>query len=160
MTEYASTLLASRSSSNWVVDFYHTICNYAVMFSIKFQRRCWFCYTICNYVTGSCDTTCNYVRCYLQNRIEHFTWVCEPPPWGIHANSISRQAKTSLTYWYFWCSMVCSPPKAAIYCCTQNLGNGGAWTAVPTRSRIRLKHWNASSDEKMLFSDSTKTPRW
>ena len=86
ITQLATRLLSSRSSSNYVVDFY---------------------YTTCNYVVDSCDTTCDYVRCYLQKRIGHFTWVCEPPPWGSHAKRILRQGKTCLSYWYYWCSMVC-----------------------------------------------------
>ena len=114
--QLATMLLSSRSSSNYVVGFCDTTCNYVVIFFQLSDYLIDSCNTTCNYVVGSGDTTCNYGRCFLLGRVPttwltfvscclqkgngHFTWVCEPPC-GIHAKSISQPGQACLSYCYY-----------------------------------------------------------
>ena len=162
VTQLATTLLSSRSRSNYVADSLKTTCNYVVgscdgtcNYVTLFSSR-----SSSNYVVGFCSTTCNYVV-FFSIKFKLYTLL----------TFVTQLATTLwssfLSYWYYW------------PCCIKELHSQQFVLPKPrftvARKILAMEvhkpqcHFAAADDwsikthlltKQCCFSDSTKTIRW
>ena len=127
--------ITNFSNCNYVVGSCNTTCNYVVIFSIKFHLRCrrfWHNLQLRCYVLDQVPTTLltletqlvtTLLSSFLSSGTIDAAW---PALKNYIPNSLSSQSRDLLL-------------------------QAKSWQSVPFCSSRRLKHWNASSDETMLF---------
>ena len=141
VTQLATTLLSSRSRSNYVAD------------SLK---------TTCNYVVGSCDGTCNYVTLFSSRSSSNYVV-------DFSNTTCNYVVIFFLSYWYYWCSMACIKELHSQQFVLPKPRFTVARKILAMEVHKPQCHFAAEDDwsikthllsKKCCFSDSAKTIRW